>query len=100
MLVMAVITTCCVIAGASASAVTGKVYFDNSVTHFDTPYCYMWGGSSGANKDWPGIAMTKVDGDIWSYDVNGDYTSIIFNKGSNEYQSNDLSFTGVGKVAA
>lgn len=97
-LAVVIVSTCAVIAGVSASAATGAVYFDNSVTNYSTVYCYMWGGSSGANHEWPGEAMTKVEGDVWAYNASGDYANVIFNNGSGD-QSADLTFPGGGQIA-
>ena len=45
-------------------------------------YVYLW--NAGGNNGWPGAAMTKVDGNIYKYDVPvaAAYTSLIFNNGS------------------
>ena len=96
-LVMAVITTCCVIAGVSASAASGDViYFDNSVTKFSMVYCYMWEG--GSNGNWPGQPMTNVSGDIWAYNVPDNSTMLIFNGGNGQKQSVNLSYPGNNKI--
>ncbi len=97
-LAVVIVSSCAIIAGVSASAATGVVYFDNSVTNYSTVYCYMWGGSSGANHEWPGEAMTKADGDVWYYNASGDYANVIFNNGSGA-QSADLTFPGGGQIA-
>ena len=64
-------------------------------------YCYMWknsGGSGNENHSWPGVAMTKVSGtdNIFSYRLTDDYTEIIFNTGSSEKQTENLTYTGNG----
>lgn len=93
-----IIALTCVAVAAPASAATGDVvYFDNSVTNFGTVNCYMWKDGLGDNGGWPGQAMTKVDGDIWAYNITGDYDKVIFNDGST--QSDDLSYPGNGQVA-
>lgn len=64
---------------------------------------YAWEGSL-KNDKWPGVQMTKYgvddDGyDIYSISFNsvGEYTNIIFNNGSNEKQTVDISLTDYNK---
>ncbi len=40
------------------------IYYDNSPTNWSTPHIYYW---STPSTTWPGVALTKVDGDIWKY---------------------------------
>lgn len=97
-LAVVMVLTCAVVAGMSASAASGDVvYFDNSVTNFSTVNCYMWGDGIGDNGGWPGKPMTNVSGDIWAYNVEGNYDKIIFN--GDGRQSDDLSYPGNGQVA-
>lgn len=107
-LVLAVLmaATCAAVAGASVSAATSSagdvVYFDNSVTNFSTVYCYMWlnGAANSENQKWPGVAMTKVTGDIWAYNIPGNYDRLIFNGGEGAPQSVDIEdYPGTGYVA-
>lgn len=85
------------IAVNAASTAGDVVYFDNSVTNWSSVNCYMWSDSTGNNGSWPGQAMTNISGDIWAYNVSGNYDNIIFNNGSS--QSDDLTYEGNGKVA-
>lgn len=97
-LAVVMVLTCCAVAGLSVSAATGDVvYFDNSVTHFSTVNCYMWGDGIGDNGGWPGKPMTNVSGDIWAYNVDGNFDKIIFNDGGT--QSDDLNYPGNGQIA-
>lgn len=64
------------------------VYFDNSNTNWTTPYIYFWGGASSIG--WPGTTMTKIENDIWGYQVPAGTTNIIFNIGSNKSQTEDF----------
>ncbi len=106
-IVLAVILafTCIAITGVSVSASTSSagdvVYFDNSVTKWSTVYAYMWTEGSGDNKSWPGIAMTNISGDIWGYNITGNYNQIIFNNGSggSGNQSNNLNYQGNNMIA-
>ena len=96
-LVAVMVLSCAVIAGVSTSAASGDVvYFDNSVTNFETVYCYMY-NNYGSNADFPGEAMTNVKDDIWSYTVNGNWNNIVFTDG--ETQSAELSVAGDGQIA-
>ena len=58
-------------------------------------YCYVW-ANDGANQlsSWPGSAMTK-SGSSWTITFSTDWQPdhLIFDKGSNEEQTADLSFT-------
>ena len=97
-LAVVMVLSCAVVAGMSVSAAAGDVvYFDNSVTHFSTVNCYMWGEGMGENAAWPGKPMTNVSGDIWAYNVDGNFDKIIFNDGGT--QSDDLSYPGNGQIA-
>ncbi|MCH5298433.1 MAG: starch-binding protein [Ruminococcus sp.] len=98
-LAVVMVLSCCAVAGLSVSAATGDVvYFDNSVTHFSTVNCYMWyDGTENNNGSWPGKPMTNVSGDIWAYNIDGDYDKIIFNDGGT--QSDDLNYPGNGQIA-
>ncbi len=97
-LAVVMVLSCCAVAGLSVSAATGDVvYFDNSVTHFSTVSCYMWGDNIGNNGEWPGKAMTNVSGDIWAYNVEGEFDKIIFS--GDGVQSDDLVYPGNGQIA-
>ncbi|MCC8038294.1 MAG: starch-binding protein [Bacteroidales bacterium] len=58
------------------------IYYDNTLTQWDTPYVFMWG--SGNNATWPGAAMTLVHGNLWKYTTNGLYTGMVFNAGDGD----------------
>lgn len=57
------------------------VYFDNSNSNWTTPYIHYWGASE---STWPGVAMTKVSGNVWSYTVPAGTTGILFNAGDGD----------------
>lgn len=85
--------TCCMFSVNAAKDNT--VYVEAS--GWTAPTCYVWGGTSGANSAWPGVAMTKVEGDIWSYTLPGDQVNIIFNDaGANK--TADLVIPGADKL--
>lgn len=57
------------------------VYFDNSKAKWTTPHIHYWGG---AESTWPGVAMSKVKDDVWSYTVPAGTTGILFNAGDGD----------------
>ena len=73
---------------------TRAIYFDNSNTNWDNVYAYYWIYSQGAGPvQWPGTAMTKVEGtdNLYVVIVPADCDYIIFNNGTGGIgnQSND-----------
>lgn len=95
-LAVMMVITCVSVAGVSVSAEGEVVYFDNSVTKFDTVKCFMWGSGS-ENAEWPGEDMVNVGDDIWAYTVTGSFNQVIFSDG--ETKSQDLIYTGGDKIA-
>lgn len=92
----------CVNAAQLDEAQTGAgevVYFENN-SNWSTVYCYMWSNGGGNNGEWPGQQMTKVSGNLYMYNVPGDYDMIIFNNGNsgNGNQTGDMSFPGTNKL--
>ncbi|MCM1337853.1 MAG: alpha-amylase family glycosyl hydrolase [Candidatus Amulumruptor caecigallinarius] len=68
------------------------VYFDNSSANWGSVYCYAWSqGASDQNAGWPGVQMTKVDGNVYSYKADNAYVNVIFSNGSGD-QTGDLSW--------
>lgn len=57
------------------------VYYDNSLTNWTTPHIHYWGG---AESKYPGVAMSKVTGNVWSYTVPVGTTGILFNAGDGD----------------
>lgn len=74
--------------------VTGNVvYFDNSGSNWGTVYCYAWTtGDSDRNAAWPGVAMTKVDGNVYKYEATTTYKNVIFNPGGDNGKTGDLAW--------
>lgn len=66
----------------------------------NTLYCYAYSDDNGAtNGGWPGVKMTKVSGNIYSYEVPANITNprVIFTDGNNQYpgpMESGLSLTG------
>ncbi len=91
------VLSCFVAAGMTSSAASGDViYFDNSTTKFTNVYCYLF-NDNGSNAQLPGEAMTNVSGDIWEYNVSGDWDYVIF--GDGEIKSAELSYPADNQIA-
>ncbi|MEZ4962632.1 MAG: FN3 associated domain-containing protein, partial [Saprospiraceae bacterium] len=63
-----------------------------------TPHLYAWnlnGQPGTAIAPWPGVPMTDPDGDGWySYTITADFAMVIFNCGSSQNQTGNLSAAG------
>ena len=59
-----------------------RVFYDNSVSHWATPYIHYWGGAT--TSIWPGVAMTKFKGDVWVSIVPAGTTGCLFNAGDGD----------------
>ena len=57
------------------------VYFDNSAEGWDTPYIYYWGAEAPV---WPGVAMSRYEGNVWMYEVPAGTTGLLFNAGDGD----------------
>ncbi len=79
----------------STSAAAGDKVFCENAAGWSDVYCYMWKDGMGDNSSWPGVKMTKGEGNLWSYDVTADWNMIIFNNGSGT-QTGDMSYPGNG----
>ncbi|MDO5124634.1 MAG: starch-binding protein, partial [Eubacteriales bacterium] len=79
---------------ASASAAAGDTVYCENAAGWSEVYCYMWTGGNN-NGTWPGQKMTKGENNLWSYQVTGDWSNIIFNNGSGD-KTADLSYPGNG----
>lgn len=72
------------------------VYCENEAG-WSSVYCYMWKNSNDSIKNaaWPGVKMTNIGGNTWRYEVtNSALDMIIFNIGSNQTQTGNMSFPG------
>ena len=67
------------------------IYYDNSTTNWNPVHIHYW---STPNTTWPGVAMTKVEGNIWkfTFDEEPDLTGFLFCSADGKDQTND--FTG------
>ena len=67
------------------STQTRTIYFDNTGYNFNPPYAYAWTNNTKYLGEWPGTAMDRVKGNIWSIEVSVDATYIVFSgNGSNQ----------------
>lgn len=70
-----------------------SIYLDlSAVSGWGEPNAYLWKGEGKdqiKNADWPGTKMKK-EGNLWKYSYAKDFANIIFNDGSESYQSVDL----------
>ena len=67
------------------------VYFDNTSAKWATPHLHYWGGEE---STWPGVAMSKIEGNIWGYKVPGGTTGVLFNAGDGDATKTE-DFTAV-----
>ncbi len=70
-----------------------SVSFNNASTKWEEVYAYVWNGDS-KNANWPGVAMTKGAGDVWTYEASlpFDPAMVIFNNNNKGAQTEDLEF--------
>lgn len=71
------------------------VYCENEAG-WSNVYAYMWNSNSDNNHEWPGVKMTNIGGNTWRYEVPKTFSKIIFNIGSNQTQTSDLTYPGDG----
>ena len=77
---------------------TGYVYCKNTAG-WGAVKAYMWStGASDQNTAWPGATMENIGNNVWRYQVSGSYANIIFNDGTENNKTDDMSFPGVGKI--
>ena len=90
-LTLAMVAAFALVPMASAAAATKTIYFDNTAKKWSKVNVYTWTDGSGEfTGGWPGSAMTKVDGNIYSYEVPTNAVKIIFNNGEGA-QTSDLN---------
>lgn len=73
------------------------VYFDNSSSNWNQPYCYAWNTSDGNNpisSGWPGSKMKLWKDNIWYWICpDNEYPNkVIFNPGGDDGKTGDLNF--------
>ena len=80
----------------TTSAATGDTVYCE--TDGFEPYCYMWIDGKTSNGSWPGVKMTKVKDNIYSYTLDNDYVNIIFNNGSDSKKTSDMIYPGDNQI--
>ena len=80
----------------TTSAATGDTVYCE--TDGFVPYCYMWIDGKTNNHAWPGVQMTKVKDNIYSYTLDNNYVNIIFNNGSDSKKTSDLIYPGDNQI--
>ncbi|MGN0537991.1 MAG: alpha-amylase family glycosyl hydrolase [Acutalibacteraceae bacterium] len=63
----------------------GGVVFDNANYHWSKVYAYVYDANKQNNAAWPGVKMTEVDGDFFTYEFPSTLSGtvyVIFNDGS------------------
>ena len=83
--------------GGSSTPSTGDLIYCKDTANWGNVYAYMWKDNAGNNGGWPGKPMTNVGGDVWQYEVTGDFDMIIFNNGSGTQTAN-LEYPGNGYI--
>ena len=92
LLILSTFTCLCISANAKSGDV---IYFEKPAEWGDTVYVYYWEGSN--TPSWPGNKMTKVSGNIYSYNVKSTFSTLLFCDNGN-YQTVDLSYPGNGYI--
>lgn len=80
----------------TTSAATGDTVYCE--TDGFEPYCYMWIDGKTNNGSWPGVKMTKVKDNIYSYTLDNDYVKIIFNNGGDGKKTLDMTYPGDNQI--
>ncbi|MBQ8000594.1 MAG: starch-binding protein [Ruminococcus sp.] len=86
----------------SITAASGDtIYFDKPADWNDSVYIYWWSGSGAPS--WPGVKMTQVSGNIYSYTAKSSFTEFNINDGgaenvANPHQTVNLNWPGDGKI--
>ena len=82
-----------------AGAVNGDTVYLQAPPSWSSAYCYMWvNGTENNNAAWPGAQMEKVEGNLYTYTVPGNFDMIIFNNGSDAGKTGDMNFPGDNKL--
>jgi len=91
-LTLAMVAAFALVPMASAAAATKTIYFDNSINNWSEVAVYTWNDNGPTTGEWPGTVMTKVSGNVYSYEVPTTATKIIFNNNNNGSQTGDMDF--------
>ena len=78
---------------ATTPSGSGMTMYCNNTAGWSTLYCYMWSDGTGNNAAWPGVAMTNLGNNVWTYVSDKAYDNVIFNANGGS-QTADLVATG------
>ena len=68
-----------------STATTKTIYFNNSTKKWSKVNIYAWDDTTGEyTGSWPGVAMTSIGNNVYSYEVPTGATKVIFNNGSSQ----------------
>ncbi|MCD8025915.1 MAG: starch-binding protein, partial [Clostridiales bacterium] len=73
------------------------IYFKKS-DDWSQPYAYYWSGDNTYMTSWPGEAMTEVSDGIYRIEIPSDAEYIIFNPGSDNGKTEDLTIPGMNYI--
>ena len=76
--------------------VEGNIFYKNT-NNWSTVRVYYWSDSNTKMTSWPGVAMTKVDGNIYGATIPADAQYVIFTNGSGS-QTGDLTLPSLYKL--
>lgn len=93
-LCLALVLSAVIIGTVGAVAASGDTVYVKANNGWTNLHCYMWTEGGGNNASWPGVKMTLVKDNIYSYKITGSWNKIIFNVGSNANQTSDLNYPG------
>lgn len=94
-LCLALVLSAVIVGTVSAFAASGDTVYVRVNNGWSNIHCYMWGDGLGENAAWPGVKMTLVKDNVYSYKLTKNFNKIIFNVGSNTNQTPDLDYPGV-----
>ena len=84
------------LAGTGAA---GDYIYCKNTAGWSTVTAYMWVKNTQTNNaSWPGVAMTKVSGNIWSYKVPSNGLNMIIFSNNGQSQTSDMDYPGAGYI--
>ena len=98
-LCMALLLSAMIVGTFSAFAASGDTVYVRLNNGWSSVHCYMW-NDGGNNGNWPGPTMTKVEDNVYSYKLTGDFNNIIFNNGNSGdgNQTKDMTYPGANQI--
>lgn len=78
------------------SSDTTDVIFNSTGSGWDVVYAYYWSGFNTSMAVWPGVRMTKGEGNLWTLKIPAEAEYIIFNGGLSQTQTWDIPLESSG----